>query len=113
MRKQLVPRPSNDPAVVFEAHELGHFMLDAAALLEELPMSKQDDPPEQWKIGEVLAHVPLHRNSIDRLLKLEQFPQPHRLHPGGVRFWYANEIRAWLDANTPRGPRSRPWNRKP
>ena len=88
MRKQLVPRPSNDPAVVYQAHELGHFMFDAAALLEELPMSKQDDPPEQWKIGEVLAHVPLHRNSIDRLLKIAEQGRHHHGETGhGVNFF--------------------------
>jgi predicted DNA-binding transcriptional regulator AlpA len=121
MRKQLVSQPSNDPAVTYHVHELGHFMFDAAALLEELPMSKQKkrddpDPPDSKRrrmmtIGDLEEEVGLHRNTIGRYMKQGKFPQPVRPN-SRVRRWHRNEVMAWLDANTPRGPRSRPWNRK-
>jgi predicted DNA-binding transcriptional regulator AlpA len=65
-------------------------------------------------IDEVVRLVGLHRNTIDRYVKLEKFPQPVR--PTGTvkwRRWYEDEVLAWRDGNWPiGGPRARPWNRK-
>jgi predicted DNA-binding transcriptional regulator AlpA len=118
MRKQLVPRPSNDPAVVFEAHELGHIMFDAAALLEELDMQKQkQEKPDKRnkrrkliKSADVLELVPVHRNTINRLVKQNKFPKPVWL--GGQRFWYEDEVNEWLAHYTTYGPIAPPWHRK-
>lgn len=69
------------------------------------------DPPEMLKLAAVIKLVGLHRNTIDRLVKQQHFPQPTRPN-GTIRQWHKDEVLEWREANRvytrTRGPRIKP-----
>ncbi len=51
--------------------------------------------PEYLKSGDLTKLIPLSLSHIrDRVTRLPTFPKPLRV--GNVRFWLADEVRAWL-----------------
>jgi predicted DNA-binding transcriptional regulator AlpA len=99
--------------------ETRQLVLEAKMPARKREEEDSGDPREarRIKIEGVLKLVPLHRNTINRLVKSKKFPQPTRPN-GTVRFWSEAEVLAWCENNVsggaswPRGPRHRQWNRK-
>ena len=61
-------------------------------------MKTKTETPEQPRrmldIHQVIELVPLHRKTINRLVREGRFPQPH-LISGNHHVWYADEVAAW------------------
>jgi predicted DNA-binding transcriptional regulator AlpA len=104
------------------AHEYPHWVINKNRLfLENSDMARKSDGEDETpasnirpmlKFKDVLKVVRLHRSTVERMIADGKFPKPRR-PTGGIRFWSEAEIIAWRETyGQPRGPRTRPWNRK-
>ena len=63
--------------------------------MEDADEHKRDNEPRRMMtLTEVLAIVPIARSTLERMVRLEQFPKPTYIS-NNRRVWYADQITAW------------------
>jgi predicted DNA-binding transcriptional regulator AlpA len=72
------------------------------------PGCSQQSPAvrKRIKLADVRARYPVDPVTIWRKIKAGSFPQPHYI--GSRRFWYLDEVEAWISGQIARGPEGRP-----
>jgi prophage regulatory protein len=72
--------------------------------------NEKQEPRKMLKLNEVLEIVPIARTTLERMVRLKQFPKPTYIS-NNRRIWYADQIVEWqrmVDNSQPERRRGRP-----